>query len=133
MQIGIAIDVNSRKTGRVGRKPRVFDMTLLNAIPIEKRITIRVMESALGIGHSQVYRMMKSGKIRSHTNSIKSKLSHGHKIRRVNFILSQIIPPTINNPPKFSLIYNVVHIDEKWFYLSRETQRYYLFPWEEEK
>ncbi|XP_057539585.1 uncharacterized protein LOC130817742 [Amaranthus tricolor] len=30
-------------------------------------------------------------------------------------------------------MYNVVHIDEKWFYMSRETQRYYLFPWEEEE
>ena len=91
------------------------------------------MASALGIGHSQVYRKMKSGNIRAHTNSIKPKLSHDHKIRRLNFILSQIIPPTIDNPPKLSLMYNVVHIDEKWFYMSRETQRYYLFPWEEEE
>ena len=30
-------------------------------------------------------------------------------------------------------MYNVVHIDEKWFYMSRETQRYYLFLWEEEE
>ncbi|XP_057543983.1 uncharacterized protein LOC130823380 [Amaranthus tricolor] len=133
MQNGIIIDVNSRKRERVGRKPRVFDMTLLNVVPIEKRTTIRAMASALGIRHSQVYRMIKSGNIRAHTNSIKPKLSHDHKIRRINFILSQIIPPTKDNPPKFSLMYNVVHIDEKWFYMCRETQRYYLFPWEEEE
>ncbi|XP_057548140.1 uncharacterized protein LOC130826576 [Amaranthus tricolor] len=123
MQNGILIDVNSRKRGRVGRKPKVFDMNLLNAVPIEKKTTIRAMASALGIGHSQVYRMMKSGIIRAHTNSIKPKLSHDHKMRRVNFILSQIIPPTVDNIPKFSLMYNVVHIDEKWFYMSRATQR----------
>ncbi|XP_057526366.1 uncharacterized protein LOC130805601 [Amaranthus tricolor] len=133
MQNGIVIDVNSRKGGRVGRKPRVFDMNLLNAVPIEKRTTIRAMATALGIGHSQVYRMMKSGNIRVHTNSIKPKLSHDHKMRRINFILSQIIPPTIDNIPKFGLMYNVVHIYEKWFYMSRATQRYYLFPWEEEE
>ncbi|XP_057538135.1 uncharacterized protein LOC130815663 [Amaranthus tricolor] len=133
MQNGILIDVNSRKRGRVGRKPKVFDMNLLNAVPIEKRTTIRAMASALGIGHSQVYRMMKSDIIRAHTNSIKPKLSHDHKMRRVNFILSQVIPPTVDNIPKFSLMYNVVHIDEKWFYMSRATQRYYLFPWEEEE
>ncbi|XP_057540736.1 uncharacterized protein LOC130818589 [Amaranthus tricolor] len=83
MQNGIVIDVNSRKRGRVGRKPRVFDMNLLNAVPIEKRTIIRAMATALGIGHSQVYRMMKS--------------------------------------------------DEKWLYMSRATQRYYLFPSEEEE
>ena len=51
MQNGIVIDVNSRKRGRVGRKPRVLDMTLLNVVPIEKRTIIRAMASALGIGH----------------------------------------------------------------------------------
>ena len=30
-------------------------------------------------------------------------------------------------------MYNVVHIDEKWFYMRRETQRYYLFPSNEEE
>ena len=100
MQNGIVVDVNNRKTGRVGRKPRVFDMTLLNFVPIKKRTTIRAMASALGIGHLQVYKMMKSGNIRAHTNSIKPKLSHDHKIRRLNFILSQIIPPTIDKPTK---------------------------------
>ncbi|XP_057526577.1 uncharacterized protein LOC130805810 [Amaranthus tricolor] len=133
MQNGIVIDVNSRKRGRVGGKARVFEMTLLNVVPIEKRTTIRAMGSALGIRHLKVYRMMKSGNIRAHTNSIKPKLNHDHKIRRINFILSQIIPPTIDNIPKLSLMYNDVHIDEKWFYMSRETQSYYLFPWEEEE
>ncbi|XP_057517960.1 uncharacterized protein LOC130798880 [Amaranthus tricolor] len=133
LQNGIVVDVNSRKRRRVGRKPRVFDITLLNAVPIEKRTTIGAMASALGIGHSLVYRMMKSDNIRAYTNSIKPKLSHYHKIRRLNFILSQIIPPTVDNLLKFSLMYNVVHIDEKWFYMSRKTPRYYLFPWEEEE
>ncbi|XP_057531855.1 uncharacterized protein LOC130809986 [Amaranthus tricolor] len=133
MQNGIVIDVNSRKRGRVGRKARVFDMTLLNAVPIEKRTTIRAMASALGIDHLQVYKMMKFGNIRAHTNSIKPKLSHDHKIRRIKFILSQIIPPTIDNIPKFSFMYNVIHKDEKWLYMSRKTQRCYLFPWEEEE
>ena len=54
MQNGIVVDVNSRKRGRVGRKPRVFDMNLLNVVPIEKRTTHRTMATALGIGHSQV-------------------------------------------------------------------------------
>ena len=85
------------------------------------------------MGHSRVYRMLKAGDLRLHKNSIKPKLSHEHKLRRLNFILSQIIPPTINALPKFNLMYNVVHIDEEWFYMSRETQRLYLFSWEEEE
>lgn len=29
-------------------------------------------------------------------------------------------------------MYNVIHMDVKWFYMSNETQSNYLFPWEEE-
>ena len=101
------------KKVRVGRKPRVFNKKILNVVSVEKRTTIRVITSALSIGHSQVYRMMKSENIIAHTNSFKPKLSHDYKLRRLSFILSQIIPPTINTSPKFSLVYNVVHIDEK--------------------
>jgi hypothetical protein len=104
MQKGIVVDVNNSKKGRVGRKPRVFDINLLNVVPIHKRTIIKAMTSALGVGHSQVYRMMRSGNIRAHTNSIKPKLSHDHKLRRLNFILSQIIQPTRNTSPKFSLV-----------------------------
>ena len=66
------------KMERVGRKPRVLDMNLLNVVLIEKMTTIRAMASALGIGHSLVYRMIKLGNIRAHTNSVKPKLPHDH-------------------------------------------------------
>ncbi|GAA0165666.1 hypothetical protein LIER_40034 [Lithospermum erythrorhizon] len=29
-------------------------------------------------------------------------------------------------------MYNVVHIDEKWFYMTRKDENYYLHPREEE-
>lgn len=34
--------------------------------------------------------------------------------------------------PKFVDMYNVVHIDEKWFYMTKKTQTYYLLPSEED-
>ena len=125
-------DVSNKKKGRVGRK-FFFNMDTLNVIPIEKRTTIKSIANEMKMEHSQVYRMLKSGDLRSHKNSIKPKLSHEHKHRRLNFISSQIILPTVNTLPKFSLMYNVVHIDEKWFFMSRETQGFYLFTWEEEE
>ena len=133
MAVDNVVDVSSQKKGRLGRKRNVFNMEALDAIPIEKKTTIRSIANEMKMGHSQMYRMLKAGNLRSHTNSIKPKLSHEHKLRRLNFILSQIILPTINTLSKFCLMYNVVHIDEKWFNMSRETQRFYLFTWEEEE
>ncbi|XP_058211657.1 uncharacterized protein LOC131323836 [Rhododendron vialii] len=37
-----------------------------------------------------------------------------------------------NQPRKFKSMYNYVHIDEKWFYMTKEAERYYLLPEEEE-
>ena len=56
-------------------------MDTLNAILIEKRTTIRSIANEMKMGHSQVHRMLKAGDLRSHTNSIKPKFSHEHKLR----------------------------------------------------
>ncbi|KAL6535084.1 hypothetical protein OROMI_026458 [Orobanche minor] len=127
---GNVVNVENKKKGRCGRKAKGFDLELLQAIPIEKRTTIRALAEALGISHSTVYRLLKSGQLRAHTNSIKPGLRHHHKKQRVDYILQSIIPGNIRRLPKFSAMYNIVHIDEKWFFMSQETQMFYSFPWE---
>lgn len=34
--------------------------------------------------------------------------------------------------PNIVDIYNIVHIDEKWFYMTKKPEKYYLLPSEEE-
>ncbi|XP_056691725.1 uncharacterized protein [Spinacia oleracea] len=126
------IDVRNQKRGRVGRKAKGFDLEILLAVPIEKRTTIKGLSLALGMSTGTVYRLLKTGQLRAHTNSIKPSLKHHHKIARLQYIMNQAIPGTVNTLPKFSDMYNVIHIDEKWFYMSQETQRFYLFPWEDD-
>ena len=53
-----------------------------------------------------------------------------HRITRVRLVIMSIIPASIRTIPRFKLMYNPVHIDEKWFYLSKSSQRYYLAPGE---
>lgn len=36
-----------------------------------------------------------------------------------------------SSSPKFHGMSNVVHIDEKWFYMSKQSKRYYLVPGED--
>ncbi|XP_021773981.1 uncharacterized protein LOC110737940 [Chenopodium quinoa] len=125
------IDVSSRKRQR-GRKRLDFNHTILAAIPIEKRTTIRGLAEALHLSHTTVYRLLRNGILRAHTNSIKPSLQHHHKIKKVQFIMDSVIPGTVNELPKFSAMYNMVHIDEKWFYMSDKTQRFYLFSWKDD-
>ncbi|XP_076903051.1 uncharacterized protein LOC143558005 [Bidens hawaiensis] len=42
-----------------------------------------------------------------------------------------MITPSLSNPSFYDM-FNVVHIDEKWFYMSKPSKRYYLVPGEDE-
>lgn len=97
----------------MGRKRKEWNLEKLQAIPVEKRTIIRALAIALEIGMSAVYRLMKSGKLRAHTSSIKPSLLDKHKVNKLHFILGQIILRTIHSLPKFSSMYNVIHLDEK--------------------
>ncbi|XP_056683210.1 uncharacterized protein [Spinacia oleracea] len=129
---GETIDVKGQKPGKVGRKCKDWDLDRLHAIPVEKRTTIRKIADALDIHPSTVYKLIKSGKIRACSSSLKPSVTPTHKIARIAHVLRQIIPRNVNTPPKFSAMYNVIHIDEKWFYMSQKSQKFYLFPWEDE-
>ncbi|XP_057248271.1 uncharacterized protein LOC130590238 [Beta vulgaris subsp. vulgaris] len=132
LQEDARIDVNHRKTGRVGRKRIQLDPQRLMAIPLRKKTTIRATAASLGIHRSTLHRLVKRGAIKKHTNAIKPHLTPAHKIARVLWCLGSIIPNTIQTIPKFSNMYNLVHVDEKWFCMSKISQRYYLAPGETE-
>lgn len=45
---------------------------------------------------------------------------------RLEFCLSMLDESTTSDNFKFKEIYNYVHIDEKWFYMTQKDQTYYL-------
>ncbi|KAK9732858.1 hypothetical protein RND81_04G027500 [Saponaria officinalis] len=55
-----------------------------------------------------VWRLVQKENIRAHTSKISSS--------------------TLNANLVFEAMFDVVHIDEKWFYMTRLTQKYYLLP-----
>lgn len=114
------------KKGKCSRKCKGFDLDMLMVVPIQKRTTIRAQLVALGMPHSTVNRLLKSGQLRAYTNSIKSALKPTHKIQRLSYVLTHVIPTNVHTLPKFFALHNIVHIDEKWFYMSQETLRFYL-------
>jgi len=81
---------------------------------------------------STVFRRVKEGAIRPHTNAIKPHLTEENKKARLRFCLSMIDQSTLHSNPMFIDMFNYIHIDEKWFYLSKKSERYYLLPEEEE-
>ena len=131
LYLGTLIDVSNKK-GRVGRKPRSWDEEYLNSIPQKKRTTIRQFAAAIEVSPSCIVEMLKRGIIRSHTNNINPSLKTHHKQARLMWIMGKIIPKSVRTGARFDCLFNVIHIDEKWFLHSRVTQRYYLLADEDE-
>ncbi|CAH9102271.1 unnamed protein product [Cuscuta epithymum] len=77
---------------------------------------------------SQVHRLVQAGEIRSHSSAIKPFLTEENMKKRLEFCLLKLNPRSIGLTPTFDAFYNYVHIDEKWFFLSKTTQKYYLHP-----
>ncbi|XP_076949649.1 uncharacterized protein LOC143622355 [Bidens hawaiensis] len=79
-----------------------------------------------------MHRRIKDGALRPRTNAIKPDLTDENKKARLVFCLSMVTRSLSNASPIFHDIFNVIHIDEKWFYLSKLSKRYYLVPNEDE-
>ncbi|KAF7150250.1 hypothetical protein RHSIM_Rhsim02G0188400 [Rhododendron simsii] len=103
---GSMVDVSFKLQGRVDRK--------------HVQINVNQFTSA----HYRV--------IRPHSNALKPYLSEESKKARLRFCLSKLEPNTLEAQPMFKNMYNYVHMDKKWFYMSRESERYYLLPEEPE-
>ncbi|XP_010462700.1 PREDICTED: uncharacterized protein LOC104743302 [Camelina sativa] len=128
---GEEVNVSHKKSGRCGRKRITLDLDQVQEIPFHKRTTLRSLSMGLGIAQSTLHRHVKEGTIRRHTNAIKPSLKDENMKARLKFCVSMLEKDTLIHGPKFVDMYNIVHIDEKWFYMTKKTEKYYLLPEEE--
>lgn len=118
--------VVSRRSKNCGRKRVHVDTQGIRNVPLSNRTTIRDLASSLNVSKSSLFRRLKEGKFRRHTNDIKFSLTEDNKKARVRFCISMLDCQSIPHEPTFRGMYNIVYIDEKWFYRTRKCQKYYL-------
>ncbi|GJX37032.1 transposase, Tc1-like protein [Tanacetum coccineum] len=129
---GSMVNVTSKKVRAVGPKRVQINFNEVLNIPLRQRTNIRSLAKSLNVSKSTMHRRIKEGALRPHTNAIKPVLTNENKKTRLEFCLSMINPPLSIANPTFQDMFNVIHIDEKWFYMSKPSKRYYLVPGEEE-
>jgi hypothetical protein len=70
--------------------------------------------------------------LRRQSNSLKPFLKEKNKKDRLEFCMSMIDERTRGDAaPRFTNMHNMVHIDEKWFYMTKKNRNYYLLPEED--
>nr|XP_043630523.1 uncharacterized protein LOC122601854 [Erigeron canadensis] len=123
LQHGSLVDVSSKMANVVGRKRIQIDYAQVSQIPLRRRTNIQSIAKAIDVSKSTMHRRIKEGALRPHTNAIKPDLTDDNKKARLEFCLS-----TVTRSLTFHDMFNVIHIDEKWFYMSKPSKRYYLVP-----
>lgn len=90
------------------------------------RTCIRDLASKLNISKTTCHRMVKNGVMRPHTNALHPGLSEMHKKTRMQWILNLLQGDTLHEKTDYYPMYDFVHLDEKWFFLTKKTNRVYL-------
>ena len=127
----IPVVVASKKKGRCGRKAVPHDLEQLRNIPLKQRMTIEDVSSKLGMSKTRIQRYLKKGLLRCHSSSIKPYLTYTNKKTRLKWCVD-MIEQGLHGDPRFKDFFDLVFIDEKWFYLSQKSEKYYLLPEEDE-
>jgi len=126
----IPVVVSGLKKGRVGRKKIPVDLEALRNIPLKERMTIDDVCKALNLSKWQIQRYLKKGYLRRHSSSIKPYLTEANKRARLQWCVDMVNKELLDDP-KFKELYDIIFIDEKWFYLHQKNERYYLLPEED--
>ncbi|KAF0709244.1 hypothetical protein AaE_012926, partial [Aphanomyces astaci] len=126
MQVSVA----NKKKGKVGRK-HAFTAAEVKAkllqVPLANRTTLRSISAHTGISRGSLHRYLKAGMFRAHSNAIRPTLTDANKYNRMKFALG-----FVQHDMEFDELLDYVHIEEKWFYITKTTRRYYLVPGERE-
>ena len=124
----VRVDFSTKK-GNSGRKPKYSEenvKSLIENVPLSRRSTIRSLSKATTIPTTTLWRMGKEGWLKRHSSAVKPFLTDANKMARLEFAKSFVNPRT----QRFDNMYDYVHIDEKWFYMTKINTNYYLVPGE---
>ena len=94
-------------------------------IPLWKRWTQRKLATSLGVSKTMVHHWIVDSTIRVHSNPLKPVLTEENKVAWLIMALDSHDP---QDPMKLLDMMDHIHVDEKWFFLSQQKERYLLMP-----
>ncbi|XP_057770731.1 uncharacterized protein LOC130990519 [Salvia miltiorrhiza] len=128
IQSGTTMIFTSAHKGTVHKDRKKLDVEKVKSLSILERSTIRKMAVKLGVSKSLLGQWIKRKELRPHTSAIKPQLTDVNKIARMKYCLSNVVYDAAMSRYSYQSMHNVVHIDEKWFYMTKTSDRYYLLP-----
>ncbi|XP_021864373.1 uncharacterized protein [Spinacia oleracea] len=109
-----------------GRKRIQVTYESIASIGVGDRTTIIDLARMLNLSPTTVWRMVKRKQIKPHSSPLNPGISEECKMARMKWVLGLLMDYSIPNDPTYYSMYDFIHIDEKWFYLTQKSQRVYL-------
>ena len=124
---------NQRENGAKRKHVPSAVQNRIKLVPLKDRMNLQVLSGHIDVPMTTLHRIFKEGHLYRHRNVLKPKLTDRNKKWRYEFARSKIDwdDYDFRRPPQLSDMMDVIHIDEKWFYLLKDGQRYYMVPGEE--
>ena len=121
------IDVHNKRHGRSGRKG--IDIAKMNEalleVPLKNRTTQRAAAQQLGIHQSKLCKNLKRLGMRASSRFVEPGLTEQAKSRRLAWAL-RWVRDCHGGTRTFDTMGNVVMVDDKWFSIPKQGQRYIL-------
>jgi hypothetical protein len=117
-----------RRHGEHLKWNRAWVEEAISLLPTNKRQTLRAISAALGIPKSSIQMMHQNDNIiKKLNNQLKPVLTEHNKVMRVLYAIDKINDVN-NNTGRMTFDPSLfeVHVDEKWFFLTKKDQRYYI-------
>ena len=92
-------------------------------IPLWKWWTQRKLGTSMGVSKTTVHHWIVDSTIQVHSNSLKPVLTEENKVAQLFMALDSRDP---QDPMKFLDMMDRIQVDEKWFFLSWQKERYLL-------
>ncbi|KAH9149974.1 hypothetical protein AeRB84_007104 [Aphanomyces euteiches] len=126
-----AADVAARIRGRKPKRNRADIETAIRQVKYEQRQTMRSLAMNTCIPMTTLHRFKQAEKhFRLKSNWLKPSLTNDNMKRLLDFAMS-FLRPGPRGTHVFSGMYNMVHVDQRWFYLTKNKNTYYVFDNEE--
>lgn len=104
---------------------RRYSRSLIETVPLKNRTTQRALANEVGLTQQRLQHKLKSIGLRAASRFLKPLLTEAGIQRRLNWALS-FLRPGLGGTRKFDTMDKVVMVDEKWFFLKKNGQRYHL-------
>ena len=124
--------MSQKKTKKnCGCKRIQIDYAHFCKIPLSKRITFQSLAYALNTNKTSLGRLLKLEFIWCHSNAMKLTLKEENKVSQLQFCLLMLKGCRIPCELIFISMHNIIHIDEKWFHMTKKSKNYYFLLDEE--